>query len=151
MATCAEILGAKLPDAAGEDSVSLLSLLSGSDQPTHEDLVVHSYSADILSVRNGPWKLSLCAGDGVNRPWCSEKGAPHDLADAEAIKQGRPPIQLYNVEEDPGETRNVQAEHPEIVADLVRRVSRAISRGRSTPGSPQKNDAVISVSLPGGN
>ena len=138
MATCAAMLGATLPDEAGEDSVSLLPLLRGNDTATREDLTVHSYSADVLSIRQGPWKLSLCAGDGVSRRWCNEAGVPQDLSDPEAIQQGLPPVQLYNLEQDPGETKNLQSDHPEIVRKLMKRIERYVERGRSTPAPPRK-------------
>jgi arylsulfatase A len=54
MATCAAIVGQSLPDSAGEDSVNMLPLLHGQDTPVREDLIVHSYFADVLSVRRGP-------------------------------------------------------------------------------------------------
>ena len=148
MATCAAIVGESLPDDAGEDSGNILPLLHGQDAPVREDVVVHSYFADVLSIRQGPWKLSLCAGDGVDRRWCSEEGVPQDLPDQEALPRGSPPIQLYHLERDPGETRNLQAEHPEIVGRLMRRMERYIKLGRSTPGTPQQNDAPVAPYRP---
>lgn len=143
MATCAAIVGATLPDDAGEDSVSMLPLLQGRDVAAREDLVVHSYFADVLAIRQGPWKLSLCSGDGVDRRWCAEEGVPQDLPDAEATNRGFPSLQLYQVEQDPGETRNLQGDHPEIVSALIARLGEHIERGRSTPGAPQRNDVPI--------
>lgn len=143
MATCAELLHAALPDNAGEDSVSLLPLLRGGTASVREDLVVHSYSADILSIRRGSWKLALCAGDGVESRWCNEAGVPHDVSDQEALQEGRPPIQLYDLARDPGERHNLQGEHPDVVAALRERVDACIARGRSTPGAPQQNDVPI--------
>jgi arylsulfatase A-like enzyme len=142
MATCAEVLGVKLPDSAAEDSVSFLPLLRGEDRPTRQDLVHQCYS-ELLAIRQGPWKLALCAGDGVERPWCNEKGVPHDIGEAEARQRGLPPIQLYNVVDDPGETKNLQAEHPEIVRRLYGLLEKYVSEGRSTPGAPQKNDVEV--------
>ena len=39
LATLAEILSAKLPDNAGEDSFSFVSLLKGDDKPTRQHAV----------------------------------------------------------------------------------------------------------------
>jgi hypothetical protein len=142
MATCAEVVGAKLPDNAAEDSVSFLPLLRGEDRPTRQDLVHQCYS-ELLAIRRGPWKLALCAGDGVERRWCNEKGVPHDIGETEARQRGLPPVQLYNVVDDPGETKNLQAEHPETVRRLYRLLEKYVSEGRSTPGSPQKNDVEV--------
>ena len=64
MATCAEILGAKLPDNAGEDSVSILPALLGTDKaPLHEAVVHHSINGS-FAIRQGKWKLELCADSG---------------------------------------------------------------------------------------
>lgn len=135
MATCADILGARLPDDAGEDSVSLLPFLLGQkDAPAHEAVVHHSIRGR-FAVRQGNWKLELCPGSGG---W-SKPG------DAEAKKGGLPDVQLYDLSHDVGETKNVQAEHPEVVARLTAILDRYIAEGRSTPGPRQPNDASIVV------
>ena len=46
-----------------------------------------------------------------------------------------PPVQLYNLADDPGERRNLEAEHPEIVERLTRLIVRYAREGRSTPRS----------------
>ena len=135
MATCADILGATLPDNAGEDSVSILPALIGQQIPPTRGAVVHHSISGKFAVRQGDWKLELCAGSGG---W----GKP---GDADAKKQGLPDVQLYDLSADIGETKNVQAEHPDIVARLTKLLETQISNGRSTPGIPQKNDAEITV------
>ena len=60
----ADLLGAKLPDNAAEDSVSILpALLAKADRPLREAVVHHSIGGR-FSIRQGPWKLELCAGSG---------------------------------------------------------------------------------------
>lgn len=134
MATCAEILGAKLPDNAGEDSVSFLSALRGQSGKARETIVHHSINGR-FAIREGKWKLELCPGSGG---W----GKPGDAA---AQKQGLPNVQLYNLSSDMGETKNVQAEHPDIVTHLKKLLDQQIANGRSTPGPKQTNDAKIVV------
>lgn len=131
MATCAGVIGHELPANAAEDSVSLLPTLRGEEQsePLHE-LVVHHSSSGFFAVRKGKWKLLLCRGSGGWSP-------PRE---AVAIKQNLPPVQLYNMYEDPKETTNLQAEHPEIVGQLTKELRQTIERGRSTPGPQQPND-----------
>jgi len=145
MATCAEMLGASLPENAAEDSVSLLPLLRGENRPVREALVHQGIISDFLVIRRGPWKLDLCAGDGAGCKVCTEEGVPQDLGEDEAQKLGRPPIQLYNMADDPGETRNLQKEHPEVVKELFGLLKKYVEQGRSTPGAPQKNDVPISL------
>jgi arylsulfatase A-like enzyme len=141
MATCAEILGAELPDTAGEDSVSILPALMGKEIATLRKSVVHHSISGCFAVRQGNWKLELCAGSGG---W----GKP---SDADAKKQGLANVQLYDLSTDIGETKNVQEEHPELVAHLTKILEQQIADGRSTPGAKQKNDVEIVLMKPSKN
>ncbi len=134
MATCAEILGMKLPDTAAEDSVSLLPALLG-DAGTPARTVIHHSINGRFAVREDRWKLCLCPGSGG---W----GKP---GDADANKQGLPPVQLYDLSTDPAETKNLSTEHPDIVAKLTKQLEVSIANGRSTPGAKQANDTKIVV------
>lgn len=134
LATCSDIVGATLPDDAGEDSVSTLPLLRGEDKPIRENVVNHSGPGK-FAVRSGKWKLVLCAGSGG---WASPN-------DEEALKLGLPAIQLYNMAEDPGEQLNLQAELPGKVAELVGLLEELVANGRSTPGPRQSNDAPVDI------
>ena len=135
LATCAELLGSPLPANAGEDSVSILPALLGTDRaPLHEAVVHHSIHG-IFSLRQGPWKLVLCPGSGG---WA----APLDAA---ARQAGLPEIQLYHLATDPAESKNIHAENPAVVARLRTLLDRTIAEGRSTPGPRQPNDAPIDV------
>ena len=133
MATCADILDAKFPDNAGEDSVSILPALLGKEIPVSREAVVHHSINGKFAVRQGNWKLELCPGSGG---W----GKP---GDADAKKQGLPDVQLYDLSNDIAETKNVQAEHPDVVARMTKILEQQIASGRSTPGAKQNNDANI--------
>lgn len=133
MATCAELLGVKLPANAGEDSVSLLPALSGAADTTRT--IVHHSINGRFALREGRWKLCLCPGSGG---W----GKP---GDAEAAKANLPETQLYDLSTDIAETKNLSAEHPEIVTKLTQQLQALITAGRSTPGDKQANDAEIVV------
>jgi len=125
LATCAEIVGARLPDTAGEDSVSLLPLLSGGGKPVR-DSAVNCSAGGLLAIRQGPWKLIFGPGSGG---W--GQGRDSQLG------------QLYNLDEDLGETKNLFAEKPEIVAELTALMDKVVSQGRSTPGTLQSNDLPV--------
>jgi arylsulfatase A-like enzyme len=137
-ATCAEILGVKLPDNAAEDSVSILPALEGRDhQPLREALVHHSINGS-FAIRQGEWKLELCPDSGG---W----SAPTPGSQA---AQGLPPVQLYNLNADLAEQRNLQAEHPDKVASLRRLLEKYVEDGRSTPGAPQSNTGTVNIRKP---
>ena len=122
MATFADILGVKLPDNAGEDSVSILPLLRGSDKSVRE-MAVNQSSNGLCAIRKGPWKLIFGPGSGG---W--GKGGDDQSA------------QLYNLADDLAETKNLCAEKPELVAELTALMEKVVSEGRSTPGAKQAND-----------
>jgi hypothetical protein len=136
MATCADILQTKLPDNAGEDSVSLLPVLLDTDrEPLRDSLVHHSGGKGRFAIRQGHWKLALCPGSGG---W----GKPND---EEALAEGLPPVQLYNLHEDIGERVNIEGEHADTVSRLVKLLEKIVTEGRSTPGPQQTNDAQVSI------
>ena len=129
MATCADVLGATLPDNAAVDSVSLLSAFKGAEGPVRETLVHHSINGN-FAIREGKWKLVLCPGSGG---W--SKGAPTPKG----------PVQLYDMTDDEGEKKNLQAEHPEIVKHLTDKLKQIVADGRSTPGPKQSNDTAVKI------
>jgi arylsulfatase A-like enzyme len=135
LATCADILGARLPENAGEDSVSLLpAFLGTATKPLHEAVVHHSVNGS-FAIRQGNWKLELCSGSGG---WSFPRPG---------TKEARklPPVQLYDLSGDIGEKQNAQDQHPEIVERLTHLLEKYVADGRSTPGARQKNDAAIQL------
>ncbi len=124
IATTADLLGARLPDDAGEDSFSILPLLAGRQppEPTHP-AVVHQAADGTLALRRGKWKLvmgSLATGGKQN------------------------PEQLFDLASDLSETRDVASEHAgSVVSGLLKSLSGYIEQGRSTPGAAQQNDVNV--------
>ena len=129
LATCADILDIELPDDAGEDSVSNLPVWTGSaiDGSLREATIHHSIDGS-FSIRRGRWKLEMCPGSG---------GWSYPRPGKEC--EGLPPIQLYDLDADIGECRNVYDEHPDVVEELKTLLTRYVSDGRSTPGAKQDN------------
>jgi arylsulfatase A len=99
-----------------------------------ESIVHHSIDG-CFAIRQGHWKVEFCPGSGG---W----GKPTDGA---AKKQGLPGVQLYDLSNDIGEKKNVEAQHPDVVARLTKLLEQQIADGRSTPGAKQTNDAKIVV------
>jgi len=128
MATVADILGAQLPDNAGEDSVSILPLLKGEDRPVR-DMVVHHSINGMFAIRRSDTKLIFGVGSGG---W--SKGG----------KDGAP-VQLYRMSDDIGERRNRQNADKETVQQLTKWMEKTIADGRSRPGPPQRNDTAVKL------
>jgi arylsulfatase A-like enzyme len=138
MATCAEILGAKLPDNVGEDSVSILPALVGeAKQPLREALVHHSINGS-FAIRQKDWKLELCADSGG---WSAPRPGAAGVREL-------PSVQLYDLRSDRAETTNVQARHPEVVSRLTKLLEKYVADGRSTPGKPQSNTGEVRIQRP---
>jgi arylsulfatase A-like enzyme len=134
-ATCADILGQKLPDTAAEDSVSILpALLQQTQKPLREAVVHHSINGS-FSIRQGKWKLELCSGSG---------GWSEPLPGSPAAAR-LPEVQLYDLSQDIAERQNLQAQHPEVVAQLTRLLQKYVDEGRSTPGKPQPNTGAVEL------
>jgi len=135
MGTCADILGAKLPEGAGEDSFSFLRELTGlGDGPKRESIVHHSINGS-FAIREGKWKLELCPGSGG---WSPPRPGKDDASQM-------PLVQLYDMTADVGERSNAQADHPEIVRRLTRQLEKLVADGRSTPGAQQKNTVDVDI------
>ena len=126
MATFAEILGAKLPVNAGEDSFSLMPLLSGGTKPVRESSVSCSLRG-VPSVRKNSWKYLPIAGSGG---WT--KGGDQSQ-----------PVQLYDLSQDLGERSNLASKLPERVTELKALLESLITQGRSTLGPKQSNDVKV--------
>lgn len=107
-ATCADLLGVDLPDGQGQDSRSIWPVLTGeADHAVGQEAVVHHSSRGYFAVRKGDWKLI----DGLGSGGFSEPAVIES-------EPGKPNGQLYNLKDDPQESRNVYAEFPEIVREL---------------------------------
>jgi len=137
MSTCASITGYTLGDKDAVDSYNILPVLLGKrmDKTVREPIIHHSLSG-MFAIRQGKWKLIDGLGDGgpeigpatdssaIGKPEKdSLTGKFKDLvyyfpAPPEPA-YGEPAGQLYDLENDPGETKNLWNEHPEIVETLL--------------------------------
>lgn len=122
LATFADMLDVPLPADAGPDSFSFLpSLLgeTGGKTETRDAIVMRSGGGHEV-VRRGRWKLINALGSG-------------GFSDPRRIEptEGDPQGQLYDLENDLGETTNLYDQHPEIVRELEAYRQRVQQSGRS--------------------
>ncbi len=127
LATIADIVGVKLPDHAGEDSYSLYPLIKDVNSNQNLDrAVIHHSATGHFAIREGKWKLNMLRGSGGSlKPVIIKPDAGEAL------------FELYDMENDPGETTNLYFEQPEVVARLSEKITQIIKNGRSTNGEPQ--------------
>lgn len=90
MPTVAKLAGAKMPADRKIDGVDIWPVLAGTpNAPAPRDSFYYFSGANLEAVRRGPWKLHLKTKE------------------------------LYQLETDIGEQRNVSAANPKVVADLL--------------------------------
>ena len=134
LATVSSIVGAETEENAAEDSYNILPALVDEEyeEPIRPATVHHSINGS-FAIRQAEWKLIFCPGSG-GWSYPIPKGAKEmDL----------PPMQLYNLYDDPGEQYNLVEANPEVVKELTQLMQKYIDDGRSTPGKPQPNDRSI--------
>ncbi|MDG1872866.1 MAG: arylsulfatase [Mariniblastus sp.] len=115
LATFAEIVDAKIPDDAGEDSQSFAKLLFDSTASSNRLPLINHGVSGRFSITDGNWKLI----------------APHR-------KQLK--TELYDLSNDRMEKSNLINTHPEIAKKLTEQLTQIVVKGRTAPGKAQPND-----------
>ncbi|WP_282135261.1 sulfatase family protein [Seonamhaeicola maritimus] len=134
MATIADVLGLKLKDNEGEDSMSLLPSLKGKyNSGLGKRTIIHHSDKGVFSVRNTKWKLMFDNIGGSNR------GDPRK---SEPIKDNQN-LLLFDMENDATENINLANQKPEVVEKLKKDLAEIIKNGRSTKGKKQQNDPLL--------
>lgn len=123
--TCAALAGVELPGDRPLDGADLSPALRGTG-PSPRNVMFYYRGTRLFAVRKGAFKAHLLTQPGYG-PGRLE---PHD-----------PPL-LYHLGHDPGEQYNVAAEHPDVVADLLREVESHVAH--LVPGKPQLEKRIAS-------
>ena len=121
--TFASLAGANIPNDRKIDGKDIWSILSEPDSAESPHDAFYYYFGDQLqAVRSGPWKLYLpLENRRINSRTRVEQSA-----------------ELYHLEDDLGETKNVASEHP----DVVKRLSELAQSARKDLGdNDQLNDS----------
>ena len=147
MATVASVAGVALPDDAAEDSYDMLPALLGTQpesKPIRPYTLTQSHrlgplegSRAQLQIRRGPWKYLDHKGSGGNNYATKAELQAYQLPERAPDAPG----QLYNLDDDPGETRNLYNDRPDIVKELQALLAETKASGRSarrgrTPSLP---------------
>ena len=126
-ATCAEVIGADLPDKGAADSISFLASALGKPQRQGRTALVSHSNFGEFAYREGPWKLVYRLSGG-------------DLEES----RGKPTTpELYNLEADVAEQRDLADQRPEITRKMQEQLDRLITRGASRPGQSGANDGIV--------
>jgi arylsulfatase A-like enzyme len=134
-ATLAEVAGLGRPSQGGEDSVSLVPVLTGkTDMPVRDHYVMHSIDGS-FALRVGTMKYLAAPGSGG---WSEPNGKTKGFSRL-------PPAQLYDLAVDPREEENLAAERAGQIAWMRQQLIAIVAAGRSTPGPASANDVPVRV------
>ena len=146
LATFAALAGRKLPAAQGPDSVNVMGAMTGNPAGQIRDhLVICPRSPNHIALRKGKWVYIGARGAGgftgrrigqhtLGGPAAHKltKHVNSDVADGK-IKKNAPPGQLYDLQADPSQTKNLHADHPEIVKQMKALLAKCRNSKRTAP------------------
>lgn len=141
----AKLAGAKLPDIR-IDGQELSALLPGGRGAKGREEFWYYSGNELHAVRQGKWKLhvpheylTVAAEPGKGgkpsnwgklKPLSHEVSGIRGIASRHGYRVEKLNLALYDLENDPGETRDLAAEHPEV----VKRLSRIVDKARADLG-----------------
>src|SRR5262249_12008443 len=102
----AALTGQSIDTPAGPDSFNVLPAILGESKQGRDHLVEHAQG---LALRKGQWKLIPKQTQGKNATQ----------------------LELYNLKNDLGETKNIAAENSKIVEEMTALLDKVRSAGRS--------------------
>jgi uncharacterized sulfatase len=161
--TALKAAGAALPGDRVIDGKDILPLFTSAARSPHEFILGQS-NVRIATVRDARWKLHLLAPNRglaatLGKPgerWIDPRGpdgvtilAPYEQAqpaDHPGLTTGdeSKPMQLFDLENDPGEQHDVTAQHPDVVKRLAafgakaRAEAEAVEKAGTKPGDPAR-------------
>lgn len=165
----ARLAGGTLPDMK-LDGQDLTPLLYGQPGAQGRDVFWYYSGQELHAVRQGSWKLHVpheyltvagAPGKGGKpsnwghlQPLSIEQSGIRGIASRHGYRVEKIELSLYDLEHDPGETRNVAAEHPDIVQQLLKVADEArADLGDELLGIPPSNQRPagdVRPALPGG-
>jgi arylsulfatase A-like enzyme len=134
LATFASVLSVPLPKGNAEDSfdVSRAFTEEKTGTPVRDQVILQSASA-VYDLRMGDWKFI----ERADAPEFESARNKKKTAAAEKKKKaaGRQHDELYNLKDDPAETRNVIGDNAQVAEKMKKMLSEARERGFTRPAA----------------
>jgi arylsulfatase A-like enzyme len=116
--TAAALAGATMPK--GSDGVDLIPYLTGKNTATPNP-TLYWRSGPNFAIRDGDWKMWM-----VNRADPSEQASTGSSITPDGVQAKMSPlgrfVMLYNLKDDPSETKNLAKDQPDVVARLQAKI-----------------------------
>lgn len=110
--TIAQLVGAPLPQLP-IDGLSIVPLMSGESQKSPHEALYFYWGPELQAVRSEQWKLHF---PHAYRTLDGKRGGQDGMP--ARYDNARIELSLFDLASDPGESRNVAADHPEVVQRL---------------------------------
>ena len=154
LATFAALTGQTVEEKQLADSINVLpALIDEPSTPLRESLVLCPNKPSHLSLRKNKWLYIPAQGSGgfKGKPGSHGAGGPASIShvgnensDIEngKIKKDAPPAQLYDLEADVNQTKNLYHEHPEVVKELAAELKTIRPKRSAAPKRQRKKQAA---------
>ncbi|MEO5803201.1 MAG: arylsulfatase [Verrucomicrobiota bacterium] len=123
-ASLASIWKTKIPSGHAEDSVDVSGSFFGKGKAARDHIILQDASAN-YAIRQGDWKLI----ERENAPAIAARNKKVAAALKRKGTEGHD--ELYNLAEDPSETKDIAAKHPNIVNRLRQQLAKTREQGFS--------------------
>ncbi len=152
LATFSALTGHNLADS--KDSINMLSALTGDpEKALRTEMFMTPNKPTHMALRKGKWMFIPAKSDGGfrgSKPGDHAWGgaavtalvdSPNSDIENGKIKKGAAPAQLYDLDADVNQTKNVYYEHPEVTQEMAAAIKSArqttsAGRGKSAPEAP---------------
>jgi len=143
MATSLAAAGVPLPSGAGPDSVDQLPVLLGERNEVRREMVYQGVLG--FALRQGPWVyipsqgsqgFTAAADRSFGVPF-RQMGFRNNFLDADGVPLANaPPAQLYHIQDDVSQERNVVLEHPAVAREMAARLNKILGPNPRNIGRP---------------
>ncbi|MDA8634481.1 sulfatase-like hydrolase/transferase [Verrucomicrobiales bacterium] len=154
IASFAALTGRELEDP--KDSINMLPALTGApEKPLRTEMFMTPHKQSHMALRRGKWMFIPAKSDGgftgskpEQHAWGGAAvttlvGTPNSDIENGQIKDGAPPAQLYDLETDTNQTKNVYYDNLDLANEMAAAIKQARKDAGFTPGYTSKSRAAV--------